>query len=943
MAKILKCPGCDREIRTGKTRDLNKHMNLNGNLRKGQCQPALLIMQNVGNVTPEQNTPQIENVTPEQNTPSTPEGDLISFDENPPTLQPREASAPAVDLLTDDVPNTEAGSSSNTQEEQKKKSILTIDELIKWLSKPEIKNNKKIRSKHIPKNNKEWYDLMEIDNEKDSEPSDSEYDTAEEEPDIHFEKIKDPYINRIAEARKFNEGEVCDYYAFVPKGYYAEGEPLAFFESVEEKIADVYKRELALKGGLKHETIEIIREDRINATIEKGYNKIIDQIEDEAIQESGWAFVRAEEVFLEISAFRPLRGSSWLSLPEDLDKPQLGLINPQNFKDNECFRDCVNIHHAREDALKAGQKPTHLERVSKIRRYGNIANFEGINFPATLHDVDKFEENNPNYAINIFRPVYKEVFGKIKVDIDPLHISERNYQVKHMIDLLYLTEGEENLNDRKNANDIPEGLKTHYVFITDFTRLMRKWNNHHGKKYFCRKCLRFPYSRLDLLEKHIPTCPGPSKAPQRLILPEEGKNYVKPKYFKNMLKKPYLITMDLEAEEIEVEKKDNEENTIKLAEQKAISYGYTIHCSDGTTQKPVINRESENIIKDLMENLQEDLEVILDKLREIVPCEKMTPELWRKYQTANKCWICEEKLHEAGYNKIRVFDAETKKYLGASHRKCHGKKSMIQGKLDDEQKEKHKSCKVCMYCKTQLPDEEKNRVIDHDHITGKFRGPAHKIAKVTDEKIVPIANNSEQYITFSVGQLQFIDKQLAKCFPIMSKFISPHLLSLLTRKGIFPYQWLNNKTKFNETQLPPRKDFNSDLDGFNYCDHNCRIEKCEHGEKIGKCKHKCQKCKHKKEPGNCNECEENKECEHKKIYTISQKDYDFAHMVWRETECKTFGDYHDIYLKTDVLILADAFEAFRKASYSAFKLDPANYLTAPGLAWDACMKVTKLS
>jgi len=242
-----------------------------------------------------------------------------------------------------------------------------------------------------------------------------------------------------------------------------------------------------------------------------------------------------------------------------------------------------------------------------------------------------------------------------------------------------------------------------------------------------------------------------------------------------------------------------------------------------------------------------------------------------------------------------------------------------------------------------------------------------EIAKVTDEKIVPIANNSEQYITFSVGQLQFIDSlkfslpglakmaenlrdkkkgqtktQLAKCFPIMSKFISPHLLSLLTRKGIFPYQWLNSKTKFNETQLPPRKDFNSDLDGFNYCNHNCRIEKCEHGEKIGKCKHKCQKCKHKKEPGNCNECEENKECEHEKIYTISQKDYDFAHMVWRETECKTFGDYHDIYLKTDVLILADAFEAFRKASYSAFKLDPANYLTAPGLAWDACMKVTKV-
>ncbi|CAG8592094.1 11190_t:CDS:1, partial [Dentiscutata heterogama] len=102
--------------------------------------------------------------------------------------------------------------------------------------------------------------------------------------------------------------------------------------------------------------------------------------------------------------------------------------------------------------------------------------------------------------------------------------------------------------------------------------------------------------------------------------------------------------------------------------------------------------------------------------------------------------------------------------------KMSQKKLMIQGKLDDEQKEKHKPCKVCLYCKMHLQDEEKNRVIDHDHITGRFRGPAHsgcnlklqidsetikilvlfcngsgydfhhliqEIAKVTDKKIVP--------------------------------------------------------------------------------------------------------------------------------------------------------------------------------------------------------------
>ncbi|CAG8674731.1 14574_t:CDS:2, partial [Racocetra fulgida] len=716
---------------------------------------------------------------------------------------------PAVDLLTSDIPDIEVLTSNNI--EQKKSPLLTIDELIKWLSKPKIKNNKKIRSKLIPKTDKEWFDLMELDKDKDSEPNDSEYDTADEDPDVYFEKIKDPYINRISEAEKFNEG---------------------FFESIEEKIANVYKRELALKGGLKvrivlyaymkkikpetpepkyktfpfkHETIEIIREDRINATIEKGYNEIIDQIEDEAIQESGWSFVRAEEVILEISAFRPLHGSSYLPLPEALDKPQLGLINPQNSNDNECFKWCISAYHIREEAIKNNRKPPHLNEIRRLRRNANIANYEGIKFPATLHDIDKFKEINPNYAINIFRPVYSEAFGKIKVDIDPLHISERNYQVEHMIDFLYLTESEENLNDRKNPNDIPEGLKTHYILITDFTRLMHKWNNHHDKKYFCRKCLRFPYSRLDLLEKHIPTCTGASKAPQRLILPEEGKNYVKPKYIKNMLMKPYLISMDLEAEEVKVEEKDKEGNTIKIAEQKAVSYGYTIHCSDGTTQKPVINRESENIIKDLMENLQEDLDVILDKLRIPIPCEKMTPELWRKYQMASKCWGCEENLHEAGYNKIRVFDPETKKYLGASHRKCHGKRSMIKGKLDDEQKKMHDAYKKCMYCKTQLPDEGKNRLQFIDSLKFSLPGLAKMAENLRDEK---------------KGQTK-TPEQLAKCFPIMSKFISPNLLSLLTRKGIFPYQWLNSKTKFNETQLPSRKDFNSDLDGYNYCEHGC--------------------------------------------------------------------------------------------------------------------------
>ena len=57
--------------------------------------------------------------------------------------------------------------------------------------------------------------------------------------------------------------------------------------------------------------------------------------------------------------------------------------------------------------------------------------------------------------------------------------------------------------------------------------------------------------------------------------------------------------------------------------------------------------------------------------------------------------------------------------------------------------------------------------------------------------------------------------------------------------------------------------------------------------------------------------------------------------------CQTLQDYHDLYLTTDVLLLADVFENFGKTCLKHYKLDPCHYYTAPGLAWDACLKVTK--
>ena len=73
---------------------------------------------------------------------------------------------------------------------------------------------------------------------------------------------------------------------------------------------------------------------------------------------------------------------------------------------------------------------------------------------------------------------------------------------------------------------------------------------------------------------------------------------------------------------------------------------------------------------------------------------------------------------------------------------------------------------------------------------------------------------------------------------------------------------------------------------------------------------------------------------------ISDDDYNNAKKVWKEFGVKNLGEYHDLYLKSDVLLLADVFEEFRNVCLENYSLDPAWYYTSPGLSWDALLKVS---
>ena len=115
-----------------------------------------------------------------------------------------------------------------------------------------------------------------------------------------------------------------------------------------------------------------------------------------------------------------------------------------------------------------------------------------------------------------------------------------------------------------------------------------------------------------------------------------------------------------------------------------------------------------------------------------------------------------------------------------------------------------------------------------------------------------------------------------------------HNTSLLRRKGVYPYDYVNSIKRLKDTKLPPKEAFYSKLD------------------------------------------EEE----------ISDEDYQHANNVWNSFNCQTLQDYHDLYLKSNVLLLADVFENFRKMCLKHYNLDPCHYYTAPGLAWDACLKET---
>ena len=78
------------------------------------------------------------------------------------------------------------------------------------------------------------------------------------------------------------------------------------------------------------------------------------------------------------------------------------------------------------------------------------------------------------------------------------------------------------------------------------------------------------------------------------------------------------------------------------------------------------------------------------------------------------------------------------------------------------------------------------------------------------------------------------------------------------------------------------------------------------------------------------------------LENISETDYAHANNVFKKFNINNLAEYHDLYVRSDTLLLADIFENFRQSCLKTYELDPAHFVSLPGLAWQACLKKTNV-
>lgn len=614
--------------------------------------------------------------------------------------------------------------------------------------------------------------------------------------------------------------------------------------------------------------------------------EVMNSVETTAIQGSGFTLSRIIELVVQVAVYNPLGGSSYVKTPEKLAKKG-AIINVNNPDDNKCFKWAILSH-------KYSKQFRNPQRVSNYKRYENDFNFDGIDFPVGLKDINKFTEQNENISINVY--YYDDHLHQVF----PLRLS-KVVKTEHIHLLLLVGKNEiDNPEGNSTADNIKfmledDEIRLHYCYIKDLSRLISSQLSKHGHKlHICDRCLNYFQTKKNL-DEHMLNCTNDCQ----IEMPVEANKWMEFKNHQKQLRTPFVIYADTETflKPLNAEEQNRvfseKCETTAYQEHRVHSIGYYFKCEYNDELSFYAScRDPDKCLEWFIDELKIIAIFVENQLSQNVPMKKL------------------DSVEELLFN-----DPST----------------------------------VCSICGLAFEMND-TRVRDHCHLTGRYRGPAHAACNLNyqDSREIPIImhnlsgydahlfikklsshiegdisiipNNAEQYISFtkvveesSYGysyhekiKLKFIDScrfmqaslsSLAELIPTDRKRIlyaecgknyTPEQIAMLERKGVFPYDYVDSVERLEETSLPPKEQFYSQLNED----------------------------------------------------SIDDAEYDFACEVWNKFNIKTLAEYSDLYLKTDVLLLADVFENFRATCHNIYKLDPTHYYTAAGLSFDAMLKYT---
>ena len=510
--------------------------------------------------------------------------------------------------------------------------------------------------------------------------------------------------------------------------------------------------------------------------------------------------------------------------------------------------------------------------------------------PQRIKKTDKQYVGKLDYS-NIEFPVGVKHYNKIEKQ-NSINISVFGYENKQPYPI-YVSK--EKYEDHMELLLVTEKENKHYVLIKDFNRFMYNQTKHEHRKHFCMHCLQC-FSSDRVLSNHKDICIQVNGT-QAIKMPNKDNNILKFNNFHKQQPVPFVIYADFEAitEKIHGCQQDgNKSYTEAYQRHTDCGYGYKVVCCyDDKYTKPIQLYRGEKAVYKFMENILEEVKYCKRVMKKYFnkPL-RMTEENEQEFKKATTCHICDKKYTE---KDIRVRDHchITGEFRGSAHQECNLKLRIN-------------------------PKEIKIPVIFHNlrgydshfimqEIGAIVKKHAYKNNKGEEKQmnINAIPNNMEKYMAFMLGNhltfidsFQFMSSSLdelvgnlpAEALKYTSKRFQKEKLNLMARKGIYPYDYMDSFEKFNKTELPTKEEFYSILNN-----------------------------KH-----------------------VSDEDYCHAKKVWNTFQLQTMGEYHNLYLKSDILLLADVFENFRKTCLQYYKLDPCHYFTSPGLSWDAMLKMTNI-